>query len=63
MKPYQERVVEELKALEEKILSLDAFIQTDDFKAIFQAERTRMERQLEVMHHYARILCWRIEGF
>jgi len=63
MKPYQERVVEEQKALEEKILNLDAFIRTEDFRAIFQAERTRMEKQLEVMREYSRILSWRIEGF
>lgn len=61
--PHQERVVEEAKALEEKIVKLKDFTDTDKFWSVDSAERNRLQRQHSAMLTYLWILKERIEAF
>jgi hypothetical protein len=60
MKPYQERVVQEKKELDERMERLRQFIGTDAFDALDHDEQVRLEKQLDVMHDYSGILAERI---
>lgn len=61
---YQERVVKENEELEEKIKSLRTFLERllEGVKVPIE-EWNRLEKQLEVMREYARILRERIDNF
>ena len=61
--PHQQRVVDELRALIAKILSLADFRQTEVCKALDPAEQVRLHTQQAYMAGYAEILCKRIEAF
>ena len=63
MEAYQQRVVEEKEALDEKIKKLDVFVGTERFCALPIAEQVRMTAQLEVMREYSQILGERIAAF
>lgn len=63
MEAYQQRVVEEKEALDEKIKKLDVFVGTERFCALPLAEQIRMAAQLEVMREYSQILGERIAAF
>jgi 7-keto-8-aminopelargonate synthetase-like enzyme len=62
--PFQQRVVEERNALEEKIRLLKAFIQTSAvFPDLPVEERGRLRIQLKLMQEYSDILFQRIDHF
>jgi len=62
MQPYQERVVEERRELDEKISKLDKFIAGNEiFDALPPDEKYRLRDQLRVMMRYSSILGERIE--
>lgn len=63
MEAYQTRVVEEKAALDEKIEKLKAFLVTERFCALDEAEQERMNLQLAVMLEYSGILAGRIACF
>jgi len=63
MKDYQERVVEEKKALDEKIEKLDKFLNFPKDRGINLAEECRMKRQLFFMREYSTVLGERIDDF
>jgi hypothetical protein len=63
MEAYQQRVVEEKAALDEKVEKLGQFVGTERFCALPEAEQVRMTRQLEVMREYSQILNDRIDAF
>ena len=63
MEAYQQRVVEEKQALDEKIGKLSAFVGTERYCALPEAEQARMERQLVAMGEYSMILGERIAAF
>ena len=65
MEEYQQRVVEEKNALDEKIQSLEAFMTEDNetFAALPVAEKTRMAHQRDHMEAYSRVLGDRISNF
>ena len=63
MEAFQTRVVEEKASLDEKIEKLDAFIGTERFCALPEAEQARMVRQLAVMREYSGVLGERIAAF
>jgi len=63
MEAYQQRVVEEKAALDEKIEKLGQFVGTERFCALPESEQVRMTRQLEVMREYSQILGERIAAF
>lgn len=65
MQPHQQRVVDELKDLEDKIRKLTDFILSDKFTAIVpnQDERDRMIIQNAQMNAYANTLLERINNF
>jgi hypothetical protein len=63
MEPWQERVVEEKKALDEKLEKLDAFILSKAFDSVDHFEKRRLHQQQFVMSEYSRILDERIANF
>jgi hypothetical protein len=64
MLPYQERVVAEKTALDDKVADLSAFIEhCDSFIHLDSHEQNRLERQLVIMMEYSKILEERIAAF
>ncbi len=64
MKPYQERVVAEKNALDEKLSLLSSFIGSNDiYRTLDRVEQSRLNRQLEAMTLYSNILGERIAAF
>lgn len=64
MKPYQQRVVDELNQLQVKRDNLAIFLTDRDvFATLPVAEQRRLEQQAEVMSQYASILKERIADF
>jgi hypothetical protein len=64
MQPHEERVVEELKDLKERLRKLDLFIAGNPhFEALPADERMRMRDQSRAMEKYAAILQERIDHF
>jgi hypothetical protein len=63
VRPYQQRVVEELSALQTKCEKLAEFLMSDLFKTVDNAEGARLVRQHGVMVEYCDILKDRIENF
>jgi hypothetical protein len=66
MKPYQSRVLEEKVALDDKIEKITSFLTLTDSDPAYRvpdAERSRLQRQLEAMSEYSAILAERIAAF
>jgi hypothetical protein len=63
MQPFQERVVAELKDLDDKISKLQVFIHGGMFNALPSQEQERMTQQLSYMQGYSSVLKQRIEAF
>ena len=63
MNPYQERVIEEKEALEEKYRKLTTFFDQPAFQDVPMDEQVRMARQADVMKEYLDILNARIVRF
>lgn len=63
MLPHQERIVEEKKELEDKIIKLSAFMITSSFKGLNADERERLYKQISYMRCYCSILEERIANF
>jgi hypothetical protein len=61
MKEYQERVVNEQNALDEKIGKLTEFLAHPQTKCLIELER--LERQLRIMKEYSAVLGERIQNF
>jgi hypothetical protein len=64
MQDFQQRVVDEKVALDDKIVRLTHFTQQYNlFARLPVAEQNRLLRQLDVMQQYSGILKERIEAF
>jgi hypothetical protein len=63
IEPYQQRVIDEKRELDEKITKLDAFLNTATFDALDDAEQNRMNCQEDYMISYSRVLGERIAAF
>lgn len=63
MEPYQQRVVDEKRELDEKLDKLIEFVKTDAFKLINSEEQGRLKRQLAIMEQYSMVLSERIVHF
>ena len=64
MSPYQHRVVEEKRQLDDKINKLRFFIHANDtYTGLDQAEQMRLNDQLNVMTRYSEILGERAKNF
>ena len=63
LEPYQQRVVEEKAELDSRISSLTAFMPTETFKGLPEAERRRMGRQWWLMTELSQVLGERIAAF
>lgn len=65
MEPYQERVIEEKKELDQKLLKLENFIFRSNGKwfDVAEDERLRMVKQYGYMSDYSRVLGERIAAF
>lgn len=61
--PYQQRVLDEKTALDDKITKLDVFTSTDTFKALQFVDQNALHNQLSVMRKYSEILEYRISRF
>lgn len=61
--PHQQRVVDELADLSEKLDKLTAFFNTEIFKGMRLAERSLLLRQYSAMFQYVEILKERISLF
>jgi len=63
MKEYQKRVVEEKTELDNKLVKLNNFIESDRFEDIDEEEQERLTRQGIAMQDYSLILEERIAAF
>lgn len=63
MKDWQERVVQESKDLDDKIVKLKAMICSDRFEALQDMDQRLLVQQLAVMKQYASVLKVRIQRF
>lgn len=63
MEPFQSRVVEEKRDLDEKIAKLETFIQEGTYQSLPSDERGRLAYQLSVMNEYSNVLAERINAF
>jgi hypothetical protein len=63
LEPYQERVVDEKRQLDEKIELLTTFLNSKAALDVLEDEQQRLVRQLGIMHLYSRVLGERIKGF
>ena len=63
MEPHQERVIMEEAELGEKMEKLHVFLESEKFKNLDYAERTRLTLQLRAMKRYDEILKERIVAF
>jgi len=61
--PYQQRVVEEMEALEDKILKLETFLKTPFFSTLSGRERDLLSHQYYIMRSYFSLLSQRIKLF
>ena len=60
MKDYQHSVVFEKSALDEKLARLTAFMASNAFVDLDQAEQRRLSRQADIMADYSLVLAQRI---
>lgn len=63
VEPYQQRVIDEKKELDEKREKLELFFVTSKFAKLDQAEQDRLRIQSEIMSTYSEILRLRIVAF
>jgi len=63
MKEYQKRVVEEKTELDNKLVKLNNFIESDRFEDVDEEEQERLTRQGIAMQDYSLILEERIAAF
>jgi hypothetical protein len=63
MKEYQKRVVEEKIDLDNKLIKLNNFIESDKFEDVDEDEQDRLTRQGAAMQEYSLVLEERIAAF
>ncbi len=64
LQPYQQRIVEEKKALDEKAVALSNFIGTNpSFDKLDSEEQERLRVQNDLMWQYSEVLGARIAAF
>lgn len=61
--PYQQRVVEEKQALDEKITRLAEFMTGEVFPRLSDVEQSRLRNQIRFMGGYSAVLEERIAAF
>ena len=63
MKTYQQRVIDEKKALDKKLDKLFSFITTPEYSALQEAEKLILYEQSTIMKRYSNVLTVRIALF
>ena len=63
MTDWQKRVVDECEELCNKVVKLEAFINTPEFAKIHVREQELLKLQYETMFRYGALLNLRIEGY
>ena len=63
LQPHQQRVVVEKLELDDKLIKLRNFLETDRFKGLDPAEQDRMHAQANAMARYSGVLADRIAAF
>ncbi len=61
--PHQQRVVDELAELQDKVNKLSIFIDTNLFQELSHTDRHLLTTQLDAMRVYGNILAMRIDRF
>lgn len=63
MEPYQQRVIDEKRELDQKIEKLDTFIKGEVYIQLSLMERRRLDQQLFLMGQLSSVLGERIKAF
>lgn len=63
MQPFQQRVLDEKRELEEKIQKLDTFRESETFKTLDEDDQELLNRQVHYMVGYWNALVARIDRF
>lgn len=63
LQPYQQRVVDERGALDEKIFAINNFYTTETYNMLSKREKALLRNQQKVMVQYSEILRERIATF
>ena len=63
MQLHEERVVAERNELDDKIIKLSIFINSERYRGLPSEEKDRLSRQRDVMREYTKILGKRILNF
>lgn len=63
VQPWQQRVLDEKKELDERHAKLDAFLASGAFLQLPEPERRRLRRQWRCMNEYSGILAERIDAW
>jgi hypothetical protein len=63
MQPHEQRVVEEQKELQEKLVKLDDFMGSHTFTGLEAEDQKLLILQRDYMANYNEVLCARIERF
>jgi hypothetical protein len=63
MQEFQQRVIDEKAALDERITKLETFSQGPVYATLPEAEQTRLGHQVEYMQMYSDVLGERIAAF
>lgn len=63
LKPYQQRVVEELRELEAKVHKLACFVHSNPFWDLPDEDQLLLQEQLKAMNEYEHILRLRVQRF
>lgn len=61
--PYQQRVIEELREVKEKLRKLEDFIFADRYLTLDKGEQQRLHWQRQIMLMYEDVLTLRIDSF
>jgi uncharacterized protein YbaP (TraB family) len=61
--PYQQRVINEKKEINDRLEKLYTFLNSETFSSLEKLEQKRLERQAFVMEMYDDILTERINAF
>jgi hypothetical protein len=63
MQPHEQRVIEEQKELQEKLIKLDGFMGSHAFTVLETEDQKLLILQREYMANYNEVLCARIGRF
>lgn len=63
MLPFQQRVIDEKRELDTKIIALCVFIHSDEFNDLSYVDQANVDQQFKIMCDYSKVLHHRIRNF